>query len=163
MNAQAHEISTAELANDLRDPTTRLVDLRSVEAFNGWPLAGEPRGGHIAGAISFPFSWTKYRLEVHELLRQKDVTPGRKVLLYGYDPAEMQSMVDLLKNAGHNGVRRYGGFAEAWSADETLPMSRRGRASERSSGSSWGKPPFCRLGRPRPCSRLRPSAVWDSG
>jgi thiosulfate/3-mercaptopyruvate sulfurtransferase len=124
MNQQAVEITTADLADALRDPDTRLVDLRPVEAFNGWPLEDEPRGGHIAGAISFPFAWTRYRLEVHELLRQKDITPGKRVILYGYDPAEMQRMAALLAQAGHEDVRCYGGFVAEWSADEGRPISR---------------------------------------
>jgi thiosulfate/3-mercaptopyruvate sulfurtransferase len=118
------EISTAELVEALREPDTRLIDLRPVEAFNGWPLAGEPRGGHIARAISFPFAWTRYRLEVHELLRHKDITPARRVILYGDDPSEMQGMVDLLNGAGYGRVQRYERFAGEWSADDSMPMSR---------------------------------------
>jgi thiosulfate/3-mercaptopyruvate sulfurtransferase len=124
MKRQTNEVKTGQLAEALRDPVTRLVDLRPVEAFNGWPLQNERRGGHIPTAISFPFAWTKYRLEAHELLRQKDITPDRGVILYGYDPGEMQCMADLLKNTGHEGVRCYGRFVEEWSADDSRPMSR---------------------------------------
>ncbi len=136
MNREAAPIATDALARALHDPDTRLVDLRPVEAFNGWPLAGEPRGGHVAGAVSFPFEWTRYRLEVHELLRQKDITPSRQVILYGYDSDEMQGMAGLLAAAGHRRVRRYSGFVGEWSADGSRPMARLPRY-DRLVGPSW--------------------------
>jgi thiosulfate/3-mercaptopyruvate sulfurtransferase len=114
MTLRIPEITTTDLAAALPDANTRLLDLRPVEAFNGWPLEDEPRGGHIPGAVSFPFAWTRYRLEVHELLRQKDISPERDVILYGYDTDELQAMGDLLRQAGHRRVRGYGGFFNEW-------------------------------------------------
>ncbi len=118
------EIQTDQLADALGDPLTRLVDLRPVEAFNGWALGGEPRGGHIDGAISFPFAWTHYRFEMHELLLQKDIVPDKPVIVYGYDRDEMRQMAQMLEATGHENVRCYAGFGEAWSADARRPMSR---------------------------------------
>jgi len=53
-------ISTAELQQHLSDSQTTLIDIRPVEAYNGWRINNEARGGHIKGARSFPLKWTNY-------------------------------------------------------------------------------------------------------
>ena len=50
-------ISTAELGDRLSDPGLTIVDARPLTGYNGWRLAGEGRGGHIPGAVSFPSAW----------------------------------------------------------------------------------------------------------
>jgi thiosulfate/3-mercaptopyruvate sulfurtransferase len=136
MAAPVQPIDTPDLARMLDDPGVRLVDLRPVEAFNGWPLKGEPRGGHVAGAVSFPLGWTRYRLEVHELLRQKGITPDRPIILYGYAPDETQAMAALLRERGYDDLRCYDQFVGQWSCDQRLPMSRLARY-ERLVGPEW--------------------------
>ena len=49
-------ISTRELAQQLGNSGFAVIDVRHMAAYNGWPLLGEARGGHISGAIAFPFS-----------------------------------------------------------------------------------------------------------
>lgn len=39
------EMSTREVASLLGSPSVQIVDVRPVDAYNGWKLAGEPRGG----------------------------------------------------------------------------------------------------------------------
>ena len=34
-----------------------LLDVRPLAAYNGWALTGEPRSGHLTGAVPFPGSW----------------------------------------------------------------------------------------------------------
>ena len=48
-------LSTEELRRRVGDGRTHVVDVRPVDAYNGWRLRGEVRGGHIAGARSLPF------------------------------------------------------------------------------------------------------------
>jgi len=51
-------ISTPDLAKQLGNPGFSVIDVRPMAAYNGWPLLGEARGGHIPGAIALPLSWT---------------------------------------------------------------------------------------------------------
>ena len=51
-------ISTSELVKQLENPGFSVMDVRPIAAYNGWPLLGETRGGHIPGSISLPLSWT---------------------------------------------------------------------------------------------------------
>ena len=71
-------ISTADLARRLGDPDLTVVDLRPTAAYNGWRLKGEPRGGHIRGAVAFPGEWLRSvdPAEIAKLLADKHVTPG---------------------------------------------------------------------------------------
>src|SRR5687767_11183809 len=83
-------ISTDELRDRLGDPTLTIVDVRPLAAYNGWRLRGEPRGGHVPGAVAFPAEWlrTVDAPEVERLLRAKGIEAGRPVVLYGYGPDE---------------------------------------------------------------------------
>ena len=60
MNERIQEITTDELHLSLNDPDTKIIDIRPVDAYNGWRLKNEISGGHIRGARSLPFKWTKY-------------------------------------------------------------------------------------------------------
>ncbi len=42
---KAWRISTDELLERIHDPQTRIIDVRSVDAYNGWREKGEARGG----------------------------------------------------------------------------------------------------------------------
>lgn len=54
------EISTSELKVWMNLQHIRIVDVRPVDAYNGWSLQNEPRGGHIQGAKSIAAKWTRY-------------------------------------------------------------------------------------------------------
>jgi len=43
-------ISTQELYEKIENPDYKIIDIRSVDAYNGWRLKDEKRGGHIKGA-----------------------------------------------------------------------------------------------------------------
>lgn len=53
------EISTEELKDYIKNNSGWLIDARPVEAYNGWALEGEKRGGHIKSAKCLPLKWTK--------------------------------------------------------------------------------------------------------
>jgi len=44
------EISTAELSENLHK--YKVIDIRPIDAYNGWKEGGETKGGHIKGAKS---------------------------------------------------------------------------------------------------------------
>ena len=53
-------LSTLELSDLLEDKNTIIIDIRPVDAYNGWRCENEKRGGHIKGAKSLPLKWTNY-------------------------------------------------------------------------------------------------------
>ena len=78
--------SPSSICDDrLSDPNLILVDVRSMAAYNGWPLNGEARGGHVPGAVAFPSAWlaTVEDAEVQRLLHEKGITRGRTIVVYG--------------------------------------------------------------------------------
>src|SRR5919201_2363081 len=119
-------ISTAELRERLADPGLTIVDVRALAAYNGWRSNGEPRGGHVPGAVAFPSAWLT-RLddaEVVRLLRSKGIVPGQEIVLYGAGSEELLPIASKLAELGHAAVRVYeGGWAE-WATDESLPVER---------------------------------------
>ena len=121
MNAPPELISTEALYERLTDPDLHLVDVRPVEAYNGWPLKHEARGGHIRGARSLPHKWIRY-LDWLDIVHAKDLVPGRAVVVYGYDREETGEVAARLQRAGHEDVRVYHGFVDEWSAQPDLPL-----------------------------------------
>ncbi len=48
------KISTQELITLIENTDTKLIDVRPIDAYNGWKMQNEKRGGHIKGAKSLP-------------------------------------------------------------------------------------------------------------
>jgi thiosulfate/3-mercaptopyruvate sulfurtransferase len=118
-------ISTDELHARLSDTSTRIVDVRSIAAYNGWRLNGEARGGHIPGALAFPAAWLHSvdATEMERLLQVKGIVADREVVVYG-DRLEAAAFTAKLNALGIEGSRIFEpGFA-SWAADERLPIER---------------------------------------
>ena len=122
----AATIPTAELLGRLSDPDLTIVDLRSTAAYNGWRPNGEPRGGHIPGAVSFPGEWLESvdAPEIARLLLDKRITRDRSVVLYGDRPNDIDAFVARLEADGHTGIQVYRDGFPHWAADSTLPVDR---------------------------------------
>lgn len=120
----ARSISTAALLGRLEDPTLTIVDVRPLAAYNGWRLRGEPRGGHIPGAVAFPLQWLD-RVEdgdLSELLTAKNITLDRTVVVYSDNESATTAFVETLQVAGLTDILIYeSGWAE-WSANTSLPL-----------------------------------------
>jgi molybdopterin synthase sulfurtransferase len=114
-------ISTAELKQQLGDPHTTIIDVRPVEAYNGWRINNEPRGGHIKGARSLPLKWTNY-MDWIEIVRSKGIMPDQQLILYGYHSEDVQLVADLFSRSGYDQIRVYEHFTEEWSPNQRLPM-----------------------------------------
>ncbi len=84
MTESITEMSTREVVSLLGNPSVQIIDIRPVDAYNGWKLAGEKRGGHIPGARSLPLKWFNY-IDWIEIVRKKEILPGNKIILYGYN------------------------------------------------------------------------------
>lgn len=74
------EISTSELSDFINLNRGIIIDVRSIDAYNGWKLGNEIRGGHIPGAKSLPSKWATY-IDWIEIVRSKK-SPQIKRLLY---------------------------------------------------------------------------------
>jgi thiosulfate/3-mercaptopyruvate sulfurtransferase len=118
-----NEISTRQLAQAIESESCSVFDARPVDAYNGWALQEERRGGHIRGARSLPVTWTGQE-EWEERVRDKGALPGRPVVVYGYDHGETAEVADRFVRAGYGDVGLYHGFVEEWAEDDSLPMER---------------------------------------
>ena len=121
------QVGTESLLAMGRESDAKIIDVRSVDAYNGWPERGEPRGGHIRGAKSLPAKWANY-IDWIEIVRSKGMLPRHRLVLYGYEPSRTAEVAGLFKRAGYDNVKVYHDFVDEWSADghpmERLPRYR---------------------------------------
>ncbi len=120
---KAVEFSTDELVKLLEDAEMKIIDVRPVDAYNGWKIENETRGGHIKGAKSLPEKWKDHEDWVGEV-QSKGILPKDKIVVYGYSLEQSQSVADLFLKSGYENVFVYNHFIEEWSANDELPMER---------------------------------------
>ena len=101
----------------------KIIDVRPVEAYNGWQLAGESRGGHIWDAKSLPAKWADY-MDWIEIVRQKEIKPGDELIVYGYSLHESRPVAELFARAGYPDVSLYLDFVEEWAGNIELPIEK---------------------------------------
>lgn len=124
MNSQKFNvISTQEVYEKIKNPDYKIIDTRSIDAYNGWILKDEKRGGHIKGAKSLPYKWSKY-IDWIEIVRSKDITPDHCLILYGYDHSSIQHVADQFVKAGYNNIQLYQDFISEWTNHKKYPMDK---------------------------------------
>ncbi len=111
---------TGEVAALFREGAT-MVDVRSPDAYNGWSLRGEMRGGHVPGARSVPAAWVGEGF-LDRTLETKGLPGDRPLVVYGYDPEESASVARVLLDRGAKDVRLYHRLQSEWCLDQTLPL-----------------------------------------
>jgi molybdopterin synthase sulfurtransferase len=121
MEQSQQEITGSQLFSMLDKPDVKIIDIRPVEAYNGWRLQNEARGGHIRNAKSLPFKWTAY-IDWIEVVRFKEIGPEHRIVVYGYDREQTESVADRFRRSGYEKVSVYHRFTEEWSADPGKPM-----------------------------------------
>lgn len=114
------EVSTSELMEHKKNGA-KVIDVRPIDAYNGWSLQNELRGGHIKGAVSLPLKWLKY-IDWIEIIRSKNIFPEHEIVLYGYTKDESNAVAERLKKSGYHKIWVYSHFIDEWSANEDLPM-----------------------------------------
>jgi thiosulfate/3-mercaptopyruvate sulfurtransferase len=114
-------ISTHELQHMMLSDNTKLIDLRPVDAYNGWKLEGEARGGHIRGAISLPRKWSSY-IDWIEIVRSKDIHPANEIIIYGCSLEEAEKVSAMFNTAGYEKIQIYRHFTDEWTVNKELPM-----------------------------------------
>lgn len=102
-------------------PGVSLVDLRSPDAYNGWALDGEKRGGHIPGARSLPATWTRY-IDWFDIVQAKGLLNAAMIVLYGSSALDRDRVAQMLERAGLKDLAVYAGFSDEWLTDPQLPL-----------------------------------------
>ena len=67
------ELSTQELYEMVDKQDTIIIDARPVDAYNGWTLENEIRGGHIKSAKALPAKWTSYMDLIGDGLKKEGI------------------------------------------------------------------------------------------
>ena len=120
------ELSSNELLKLLNPANVKIIDVRTVDAYNGWKTHGENRGGHIKGAKSLPLKWTNY-MDWIEIVRFKNILPQHKLVIYGYSPEESNKVADLFAKAGYKDISVYNNFLDEWTKNPNFPMEKLAR------------------------------------
>jgi len=122
MDHNLNQLSTSELISFIENKQGQIIDVRPVDAYNGWKLHKESRGGHIIGARSLPLKWTNY-IDWIEIIRSKGIFPENKIIIYGYTSSEAELVARFFVRSGYSNVNVYNHFIEEWSANSELPMN----------------------------------------
>lgn len=120
------EITTPGLENQLSNSGVSIIDCRPVDAYNGWCMKSEERGGHIPGARSLPYKWAGY-IDWIEIVRSKNILPQQKIILYGYNNNKTEQIAEMFRRAGYEDVVLYPGFLDEWVPDKNLPLEKLSR------------------------------------
>ncbi|MBD3380304.1 MAG: thiosulfate sulfurtransferase [Candidatus Omnitrophica bacterium] len=116
-------ISTEEVRRSTGKPGTVIVDARPVDAYNGWGMRGEKRGGHIPSAKSLPVKWAGY-IDWVETVRNKGIKPENRIVVYAYEKEDAEKVAARLIRAGYPDTRVYAVFTSEWLSSEELPLER---------------------------------------
>ena len=118
-----NEISTKQLEKVIGSESHRIFDVRPVDAYNGWALEGERRGGHIRGAKTIPVSWTDEE-DWDEIVKTKGILPNHHIVVYGYTRDDAVEVGERFVGSGYKEVSVYTRFVDEWAANGSLPMER---------------------------------------
>ena len=118
---EIERLSTQDVEGLLKSKNVRIIDVRTADAYNGWKLNDEKRGGHIEGAKSLPAKWSDY-MDWIEIVRSKKILPDNKIVIYSYTEEESRKVANLFVKAAYNDVSIYTGFVEEWAENDNLPM-----------------------------------------
>ncbi len=115
------QITTKELSDFCKNNNGFIIDIRQTDAYNGWKMKSELRGGHVKGARNIPINWTNY-IDWIEIVKSKGITHDKKIIIYGYSEEESEKVAQLFIRAGYNDVSKYNHFVDEWAANPKLPM-----------------------------------------
>ena len=118
------KLSSSDVLQMLNDPRVVILDARPSAAFNGWPLMGEDRGGHIPGAINMPLAWVgKYGDDqLKSVLTSNGVLAHKRIVICAFRAEDCIFMAEWLISFGFGDVAVLSvGMAE-WAADQNLPL-----------------------------------------
>lgn len=122
-------ITTEELSKDLGQ--VKLIDTRAKKEYDGATDYGEPRGGHIPGAVNIDFleflnedGTLKRPTEIEKILKENHISKDEKIVTYctaGIRSAHMQIVLDMM---GYKNARNYDQSFNGWAGDENLEVEK---------------------------------------
>jgi len=118
-----NEILTQELLTVIEEKGTKIIDIRPTDAYNGWKLQNETRGGHIKNAKSLPAKWIRY-IDWIEIVRHKSILPEDNIVIYGYTKQEALNVAGRFLRSGYEKVSIYNHFVDEWAFNNDLPMQK---------------------------------------
>ncbi len=128
-----------DVANGLKNPGRRLIDVRSPDEYTGkllhminYPQEGAQRGGHITGAKSIPWATAansdgtfKSAEELRQIYGGKDVTPDKEVIAYcRIGERSAHTWFVLTRLLGYPRVRNYDGSWTEWGSLVRAPIEK---------------------------------------
>jgi thiosulfate/3-mercaptopyruvate sulfurtransferase len=121
MNNNIKYLTTKELISLSQEKSTIIIDIRPIDAYNGWIMNHEKRGGHIKAAKSLPYKWAQY-MDWIEIVKSKGILPDKQLIIYGYADEESEKIAQLFIRSGYKNMAVYKAFVDEWSANSDLPM-----------------------------------------
>ncbi len=118
-------ISMEDLQKNIGQEDWVVVDTRSNDAFNGWTLEGEKRGGHIKGAVDFSAAWLDAKIEKNDepltdLLKTKGIAKEKNIVLYDANGEDAKAVANYLQEQGFESLYTFD--VKEWAANEELAM-----------------------------------------
>lgn len=121
-----NHVGTAQMSALLNQDGVVFVDSREPDAFNGWVLNEEQRGGHIPKATNLAASWVTRKLErTADATRAKHLEKADMIVVYGENTTQAQIVADWLVSQGltSDKIGIYADGYAAW-AKTDLPVVR---------------------------------------
>ena len=109
----------------------RIIDSRSVEEYAGSQTHGEPRGGHLPGALSLP--WDKVfdsngRMRsanaLKKIMTDAGLKPEDEIITYCTIGIRSAHLMTVLREIGYSKARNYSASFYEWSGDVSLPLEK---------------------------------------
>lgn len=120
-------IDTEELASKLDKVV--IIDVREKDEYEGATKYGEPRGGHLPGAINIPFNQflnkdgtLKTAKEIKTILDDNGINKDDEIVTYctaGIRSAHMQIVLTMM---GYDNVKNYDASFYGWSGNNDLEV-----------------------------------------
>ena len=121
--------TTDYVSDHYDDPRVVIIDSRTPEEYDGAQLYGEPRGGHIPGAVNLDYDaffgedWRLIDPEaLMELYSAIGVTYEKDVIFHCTAGIRSAYGYFTLRLFGHPRARNYDGSWWAWASDPSLPI-----------------------------------------
>ena len=120
-------ITTEDLSKSLED--VKIIDVRSKKEYDGATDYGEPRGGHIPGAINIDFleflnkdGTLKSPSEIKAILDENGIEKQDEIVAYctaGIRSAHMQIVLDMM---GYKNAKNYDQSFNGWGGNKDLEV-----------------------------------------
>jgi thiosulfate/3-mercaptopyruvate sulfurtransferase len=116
-----------------RPESVVLLDTRTQQEWEGDELRGNPRGGHVPGAVFY--EWTRVfttgdkpvlrpAVELRAELESLGLVDGKLVIPYCQSGVRSGFIYALMRHLGYQNIKNYDGSMWEWTRDEDRPVER---------------------------------------